>query len=194
MPPAKFFREIIAIYAEIRYTYGMDTQIAPQSTPARFRFRFSPLMIVLCTLGLALCSASFGLTTWRFVLFLQQDPSSIYGWMRYVLLYAASIALTVLIVAMLIRSEYKVTPTHLSLRFGLIVQKFEIGSILSVHLFRGAGKLAVYFDDLKTDFLNIVIRPESYDTFIRTLQAQNDRIAFTFSTAEEEAEVKKKKK
>ena len=186
-------RKKIAFCGKIGYTYSMDTNVKPETEPVRFRFRFSPLLVALCALGLTLCAVSLGLTTWRFVLFLGADPTSVYGWMQYVLLYGVTLALAVLIVAMLICSRYTIGD-KLVLRFGLIVQKFGLEKILSVHLFRGANKLAVYFDDLKTDYLNIVIRPQEYDAFIRALQARGPHIAFTFSTAEEEAEVKKNKK
>ena len=64
----------------------------------------------------------------------------------------------------------------------------------SVHLFRGSNKLAVYFDDFKTKYVVIVVKEKWYDDFIKTLTARNERIAFSFSTAEEEEEVKRKKK
>ncbi len=162
--------------------------------PAAFRFRFSPVMLTLCVLGIVLSLVGFGLTTWQFFGFVQSgDMTSFYEWLKYILLYLASGALGVLIVAMLIRSRYLITDTKLILQFGLIKQKYELKKIVSVHLFRGARRLAVYFDDFKTDYVIIVVKEERFDDFVRELTARNQDILFTFSTPEEEAEVKKKK-
>ena len=39
----------------------------------------------------------------------------------------------------------------------------------------------------------IVIKESLYETFVKDLLSRNERIVFTFSTAEEENELKKKK-
>lgn len=159
-----------------------------------FAFKFTPLMLVLCVLGFALCAASIGFSTWQFSEFLRNgNLQSPYEWIKYVLWYGASIALAVLIAAMLIRSRYTLTADTLTLQLGFIRQKFGIAKIYSVHLFRGAKKLAVYFDDFHTDFIAVVIREEDFDAFVRELTLRSPRIGFTFSTAEEEEEFKKKK-
>ncbi len=162
---------------------------------ARFPFRFSPLMLALCIAGLVLCAACIGFTSWQLADFLRTgDLGSVYSWLKFALLYLVSVTMAVLVIAMLIRSQYLLTDTHLIVQFGLIRQKYELKKIFSVHLFEGTGKLAVYFDDFKTDYTVIVIKKEQYDEFIRELTARNERIAFTFSTPEEEDEVKKRRK
>lgn len=169
-----------------------------EKSPQKFEkksypFRFSALMLALCVLGLLLSAAGFAVTSWQFVGFLGGDLSSVWEWLKYSLLYLASLLLAVLLVAMLIRSRYVLTDTALVMQFGLIKTKFPLSAICSVHLFRGAHKLAVYFDDYKNDFIVIVVKEVWYDEFVRELTARNEKIAFTFSTAEEEAEFKKKK-
>ncbi len=160
----------------------------------KYPFKFSPLMTVLSVLGLLLCAAGIGLTTWQFVDFLGGDISSVYEWLKYFLLYLVSVLLAVLITAMLIKSQYVVTERYLITQFGLIKSKYDLKTVYSVHLFRGSGKLAVYFDDFKTKYIVIVVKESWYDDFIKTIIARNERIAFSFSTAEEEAEIKRKKK
>ncbi len=170
----------------------MET-LQPAPTEKRYRFKFSPLMYALIALGLALSAAGIGLTTWQFAGFLGGDISSVYEWMKYILLYLVSVLLAVLLTAMLIRSQYKVDAKYLTMQFGLIRSKYEISSIYSVHYFRGARKLAVYFDDFKTKYIVIVVKEVWFDDFVRALTERNERIAFSFSTAEEEAEFKRKK-
>lgn len=160
----------------------------------RYRFKFSPLMLTLCILGIVVSAGGLAYTTYMFVNFLGGDLNSPYEWIKFALLYGASIALFVLLVAMLIKSEYVVTDKELIVRFGLIRQKYAIKTFYSVHLFRGMNKLTVYFDDFKTKYVIIAVKEAWYDDFVRTLMECNERIAFSFSTAEEEEEVKRKKK
>ncbi len=159
----------------------------------RYPFKFSPLMIVVFALGLALCAASLCLTTWNFIGFLQSDElGSIYSWIQYVLLYLFGGLFAVLILAMLIRSQYILTDRQLILQFGIIRSKYEISGICSVHLFKGMNKLAVYFDDFRTKYMMIVVKDSWYDDFVKTLLARKPSIGFSFSSPEEEEELKKK--
>lgn len=161
----------------------------------QFKFRFSPLLLSLSVFGLLLAALAVGLFSWQFSDFLRHgDLSSAYSWIKYILIYLVSGLLVVFISAMLIRSRYVITEKELILQFGLIKQKFLLSRVASVHLFKGSNKLAVYFDDFKTNYVIIVVKDEWYADFIRELTARNERIAFSFSTAEEEEEIKRKKK
>ena len=160
----------------------------------RYKFRFSPLTLGVLLAGLALCLAAIGLTTWQFADFLRTgNINGALEWIKFVLLYFVSGALTVLIVAMLLRSEYILTNRELTLLFGFVRTKYPLESILSVHLFKGANKLAVYFSDGRNKYMAIVIKDTLYETFAKDLISRNERIAFSFSTAEEEEELKRKK-
>lgn len=154
----------------------------------KYKFRFSTLILCVFALGLALCAAGLGLNIFRFV---SQGAETPYEWMQYLILLFVSILLAVIIIAMLIKSQYVITETQLIVQFGIIRSKYEIAKITSVHLFKGAGKLAVYFKDNK--YTAIVIKEQEYDDFVQTLTSKNEKIGFSFSTAEEEDELKKKK-
>ena len=149
-------------------------------------------MLVFFIAGLLLSIAGFSLTLWRFLNFLKEDISSVYGWLQYIILFFVSVFLALLILSMLIRSQYILTGTHLILQFGVIKQKYELKSIYSIHLFKGLNKLAIYFDDFKTKYTVIVIKDIWYDDFIKTLTERRPGIGFSFSTREEEEEYKKK--
>ena len=157
----------------------------------RYPFQFTLVMKILFVLGLLLSIAGFGLTLWRFMNFLKDDINSIYDWIKFVLLFFVSFILAVLIIAILIRSQYLLTGTHLVLQFGFIKQRFAYSEIYSIHLFRGLRKLAVYFDDFKTKYIVIVVNENWYDDFIKTLTERKPGLSFSFSTPEEEDEVKK---
>ena len=171
----------------------METLSTQTKTPVkRYPFHFSALMIALFLLIIALCAAGFGLTTWRFLDFLQNDADSVYGWIQYLILYFVSVLLAVLIIAMLIRSQYIIDEKRLILQFGFIKTKYEIKSIYSIHLFKGSNKLTVYFDDFKTKYTVIVVKDVWYQDFIQTLTERKPSIGFSFTTAEEEDDLRKK--
>ncbi len=158
-----------------------------------YPFQFSLLLLALAVLGLALCAAGIGLTTWQLVRALLGGAPSAYECITYALMYFVSVLLAVILISMLICSRYVLTEDTLILQFGVIRQKFEIKKICSVHLFKGAKKLAVYFDDYHTKYIVIVVKEIWYDDFVRELTARNERVEFTFSSAEEEDAFKKKK-
>lgn len=161
-----------------------------------YKFRFSPMMIVVFSVGIALCAACFALTSWQFIEFisgLRGDITSAWEWIKYLLLYFVSILLAVLLTAMLIRSRYMITEKHLVTQFGVIFSKYEIKKIRSVCLIGGTKKLNVYFDDFKNRFITIVVKEEWYDDFIETLTSINERIEFDFTSPEKKDDTKKKK-
>lgn len=144
--------------------------------------------------GLALCLAAIGLTSWQFADFLRaghtDDPLE---WCKFGLLYGVSAALALLIIAMFIRSEYVLTDRELTLVFGFVRSKYPLEGIASIHLFKGANKLVVYFEDERNKYMAIVIRDTLFEAFAKDLVSRSEHIAFSFSTAEEEEEFKKKK-
>ena len=161
-----------------------------------YKFRFSPLMITVFSVGIALCAACFALTSWQFIEFvggIRGDISSVWEWLKYLLLYFVSIFLALLLIAMLIRSRYMITQKRLITQFGIIFSKYEIKQIRSVALLNGSKKLNVYFDDFKNRFITIVVKEEWYSDFIQTLLSINEHIEFDFSSPEDERGDKKKK-
>ncbi len=167
---------------------------APRALPVkRYPFRFSTLTLLLILLGLLLSAAGFALTTWQFTGFLSDgDMTSVYEWLKYALLYLVSVLFAVLLTAMLIRSQYILNDRELVMQFGLIRSRYALKTIYSVHLFKGANKLAVYFDDFHTKYMVIVVKESWYDDFVKSLLERNEKIGFSFSTAEEENDAKKK--
>ncbi len=160
-----------------------------------YKFRFSPLMIAVFCIGIVLCAVCFALTSWQFVEFVigvRGDISSVWEWIKYILLYFVSVFLSLLLIAMLIRSRYIITERRLITQFGIIFSKYEIKKIRSVCLVSGTKKLNVYFDDFKSRFITIVVKEEWYDDFIKTLTSINEKIEFDFTDPENNDRKKKK--
>ena len=172
----------------------MNESKTPSPLPIKkYPFHFSPTILAVLLLGLALCAAGIGLTTWQFLGFVRSgDLSSVYEWLKYILLYFVSVFLAIVVVAMLIKSQYLVTEKHLIMQFGIIRSKYDLKKIVSVQHFRGSDKLTVYFDDFKTKYMVIVVKRSWYDDFIKTLTDRNEKITFDFVTQEQENDLKKK--
>ncbi|MDE7296914.1 MAG: hypothetical protein K2N84_06580 [Clostridia bacterium] len=159
----------------------------------KFKYRFPPTFIAMFCVGLLLSAAGFAINTWQLVGFLQAgDLSSVYEWMKYILLYLASGFLAVLIVSMLIRSQYVLTEKELIMQFGIVRSRYEIKKIYSVYL-RSNNKLTVYFDDFKTKFIVVSVRDVWYDEFIKALLARNERIECSIAGEENPPKTDKKK-
>ena len=108
----------------IGYTISME-QIKNNPQNKIFRFRFSPLLLAVMIVGLALCAACIGLTSWQFADFLRGDLTSVYDWLKFFLLYFVSVFLAVLILSMLVRSQYILTEKELVLQFGFVKSRYE---------------------------------------------------------------------
>ena len=153
------------------------------------------MMIAVFCIGIVLCAVCFALTSWQFVEFVigvRGDISSVWEWIKYILLYFVSVFLSLLLIAMLIRSRYIITERRLITQFGIIFSKYEIKKIRSVCLVSGTKKLNVYFDDFKSRFITIVVKEEWYDDFIKTLTSNNEKIEFDFTDPENNDRKKKK--
>lgn len=160
-----------------------------------YAFRFSPVHVIVAVLVFLLCAASVVWTTVLFVPFVKSgDLTNVYEWLKYLIPYFVSLLFAVLATGILVRSRYGISDDSLLMQFGFIRQRYEIKKIFSVHIFRGSNKLAVYFDDFKTDYLFIVIKDSLFGDFVKDLCSRNEKIVFTYSTSEEEDEAKRDKK
>ncbi len=159
----------------------------------KFPFKFSTMMLFVLILLLLLCAGGFGLTLWQFLGFLKGEISSVWEWLKYILMFLVCGLLFVLVVSMFIKSQYIITDKELILQFGFIKTRYELKKIRSVRHFMGSGRLAVYFDDMKNQYTIIVVKESWFKAFAEALKAKNEDIEFDFITPAEEEEWKKKK-
>ena len=149
----------------------------------KYKFRFTTLILILLWVTIVLCVAAFG---WNIYRFTQTGANSVYEWIQYGILFFTSVFFAALIVSILIRSQYILTEKQLITQFGFIRSKYEIANITSVHLFKGAGKLAVYFNDNK--YMVIVVKPEWNNEFIKDLLSKNEKIRYDVSTTDKDGD------
>ena len=163
----------------MRYTVGME-QSQNQQNRSVFRFHFSPLLLTVLVAGVILCAACIALTTYQLVEFIKADPSSVYGWLKYILMYVASILLLVILSAILIRTQYIVTDDEMILQYGIVKSKYKLKSIYAVEILEKSNKLIVYFNEFKTKYSVIAVKEEWCGEFVKTLQDKNEKIEVDF--------------
>lgn len=167
-------------------------ETTPKRSTDKFPFKFSPMMLFVFILLLLLCAGGFGLTLWQFLDFLKGDIGSVWEWLKYILMFFVCGLLFILVIAMLIRSQYVITDRELILQFGIIKTRYELKKIRSVRHFMGSGRLAVYFDDMKNQYSIIVVKEIWFKPFVEALKARNEDLEFDFITPDEESDWKKK--
>jgi len=171
-------KKVFAFFREMFYTVCMK----------KYPFLFSKLTVIVLILGLLLCGAGIGMSVFRIVADSAATALDIVG---FSIMIAICVVLAVLILMMIFRSRYLLGKGILKLQLGFIFNKCQISSIESVHLFRGARKLVLYFKDGRNSV--VAIKESYFDDFVQTLLDMDGSIGFSFSTAEEEDEIKKKK-
>ncbi len=151
----------------------MDKKKKPQSA-TYFKYQFTPLMVVLAIGVLLLCGVGIGISVWRIYKF------GIHGFtdtLQSPFLIAVCLFCIVLVVALLIKSQYIIDDTHYTLQFGFIKSKFLIKEITALHLDTTTKKLTVYVGE---QFSVITLNAAWQDDFIAALRKVNPDAEFTF--------------
>ncbi len=161
----------------------MKKQSAPQEA-TYFKFRFTPLMIVLAIAVLLLCAGGAALSVWRII------RDGVHGFgdvLKSPFLIAICLFGIVIVVSILIRSRYIVTKDTLTTQFGLIKSKFKIQDFTSVLLDTDNRKLTVYMGE---EFFVVTTNPEWNNDFVQALREAKPEIEFSFTLTEKEDKTK----
>ena len=155
----------------------MDKKQEQQNT-RRFRIRFSPVIILLCVAVLLLCFLGIGVSVWRIIHFGIKGFNDV---LKYPFLIAVCLFCIVIVVSLLIRSEYVATEKQFVIRFGIIKSKYEISDITSLLYDRDLKKLSVYFGEA---YITVSVAAEWNEDLVRALLAVNPNIDYGFTLAE----------
>ncbi len=141
-----------------------------------FRIKYSPLIILL----LALCLAIFilGITISFINLFKSLDNTI--DIVKYSFLILLNFALIVFTVSVFVYGKYTIKNEDLILHIGIIATKYKIKEIVSINIFKKTNKLVIYFINQK--YTVIIIPPKKYDEFILELRSKNREITFSENT------------
>ena len=108
----------------------MKKQSAPQEA-TYFKFRFTPVMVLLAVASILLCAAGIAISVWRIMNEGVQEFNDV---LKSPFLIAICLFGIVIVTALLIRSRYVITQDSLITQFGFIKSKFPIEKFTSVLL------------------------------------------------------------
>ena len=137
--------------------------------------KFSPTIILLCIAVLALCGVGIGVSVWRITRFGIKDFTDV---IKYPFLIGVCIFCIVIVISILIRSQYVVAGETFITQFGVIKTKFPIKEITSLLLDRELYKLSIYFGE---QFSVISVSPAWNEELVRALLAVNPNIDYGFT-------------
>ena len=161
------------------------------TTPTRevFKIKFSTTVIVLCIAVLALCGAGIGVSVWRI---LQHGVRSFADALKSPFLIAVCVFCIIVVVSLLIKSQYVVEEERFFTQFGFIKSKFSIKEITSLLLDCQKNKLTMKFGE---EFFVITVNPAWQEKLVRALLNVNPNIdySFTLTDAPEEKPDEQKK-
>ncbi len=144
----------------------------------RFRIRFSPVIILLCIAVLLLCVLGIGISVWRILRFGVKSFNDV---LKYPFLIAVCLFCIVIVIALLIRSEYVVSEKQFVIRFGVIKSRYEISDVTSLLYDRDLKKLSLYFGEA---YITVGVASEWNEDLVRALLAVNPNIDYGFTLAE----------
>ena len=158
-----------------------------QSEKKYFRFRLTPTLIALCAAAVVVCLIAAAVSVYNII---QSGISSFGDVLKYPFLILVSVALLVLVIALLIKSQYIVDDKNFTTQFGLIKSSCAIKDITSVVFDRDTNKLTVYMGEA---FSVLSVQPSWNEDFVRALRKVNPDIDYSYTITENKPENNTKK-
>ncbi len=153
-----------------------------------YKIKFSKTLLVLCIAVLALCSAGIGVSVWRV---LEHGVRSFADALKSPFLIAVCVFCIVVVVCLLIKSQYVVEGERFLTQFGFIKSRFSIKEITSLLLDCQKNKLTMKFGE---EFFVITVHPDWQEKLVRSLLNVNPDIDYSFTLTDAPDEKKDEKK
>ena len=150
----------------------------PQKNGKVFPFRHNTLSVIFCILALLLCAIGAGLSVYRIT---QNGIKELTDALQSPFLIAVCLFCAVVILSILIKSEFIVTDTELITRFGIIKSKLALASVTSMEHDRATHKLTIYQGE---EFTVLTLKPEWADDLVHEICAANPNVDFSFTMTE----------
>ena len=144
-----------------------------------FRFHFSKTIYACAAAALVLCIAAIALSVWRMIRL--GTFGGVYDFLKYPLLILIALAGFVLVISMMIKSQYIVDDKNFTTQFGLIKSKCPLKNITSVILDTDTNKLTVYMGEA---YSVISVQPSWNENFVRALLKGNPDIDYSYTIKE----------
>lgn len=153
-----------------------------------FKYNLSVKMIVLSILAILLSVAGIAVSANRIA---QEEIDGFIAALRSPLLIFVCLACIVIVLSILIKSQYVIDGKDYITQFGFIKSRFPIKDITALVLDSDTKKLTVYIGE---QYSVLSLNAEWNDAFIKALRDINPNIDFSFTLAEENKSKDKKNK
>lgn len=153
-----------------------------------FRFQFTPAVLLMSSAALLVCAIGIALSVYNI---LKSGLHSFTDFLKYPFLILISLALAVIVVALLIKSQYIVDDKNFTTQFGIIKSKCALKDITSVVLDRDTDKLTVYMGEA---YSVLSVQPSWNEDFVRALLKGNPSIDYSYTVRENKPDENGKKK
>lgn len=167
----------VAFFLFACYNKNMKTNSTPKKAKY-FKYQFTPTLILLSIAVILLCLAGMGVSIYRVVKF---GVSGVSDAMKSPLLIAICAFCIVLMISVLVKSQYIVDETYYTTQFGFVKSKFPIKEVTKLELNTDTNKLTVFVGE---QFSVLSLSPEWNNDFIAAIREVNPNIEFTFTLAE----------
>ena len=156
----------------------MKTQNSSTQTKA-FRFQFNKLTVFFSILGVLLCLAGITTSVWRLG---SDGVDGITSALQSPLLIAICLFGLVVLISMLVRSQYLVDEKDVTVQFGIIKSKTPIDSVTALELDADTNKLSLYCGETYTV---IAVNKSWNDEFVKAIQAVKPSIDYSIVFAKQ---------
>lgn len=152
----------------------------------RFHIKFSAVIVLLCIAVFLLCFVGIGVSVWRINRFGIQGFNDV---IKYPFLIAVCAFCIVLMIGILVKSEYVVQGEFFVSRFGFIKSKLSIKEITGIIFDRDVNKLSLYFGE---QYIVITVSPNWNENLVRALLNVNPDIDYSFTLTENKPQEQEK--
>ncbi len=152
-----------------------------QSSPNKatyFNIKFSKTILALAVAVLCLCVASIAVSILNMK---RLGLNGFSDYLKYPFLLLVSVFCIVIVVALLIKSQYVVDEKYFISQYGFIKSRYEIEKITSIVLDTDTNKLTVYMGE---EFFVLSLSKEWNEKFVRALLNVNPKIDYSFTVTE----------
>ena len=132
-------------------------------------------MLTLAIAVLALCLGGLGLSIYRLINSPLQEFSD---YLKSPLLIAISAFCIVVVVGILVKSQYVITEEYYVLQFGFIKSKYPIKDVTSLLLDSDTQKMTVNMSD---GYTVLSLSQSDNDEFVKAIQSINPEVEFSFT-------------
>ncbi|MBQ3505594.1 MAG: hypothetical protein IJA89_02350 [Clostridia bacterium] len=140
-----------------------------------FKIKFSKTIYLLCIAVFLLCAAGVGISVWRIARF---GIGGFSDALKSPFLIAICLFCIVLVISILVKSQYAVDDQNLITQYGFVKSKFAVKDMTSMVLNTETQKLSVYFGE---QFTVLSTSQDWNEQLVRAILKINPNIDYSFT-------------